>query len=148
MYVGTPFGNQAASLYERGPWALRPHLAAGLPLSQRRSVSACGNDPTNIGDGQSIGHMAIFLNVSRLGCRLYARWSFLGANIYEKALFVKPTWRLYESWPSTIAHALRAMFLSALPRSHTLFGGSVHLMRSVLIRAKGAAIFGAISALG
>src|SRR5918993_2943776 len=27
------------------------------------------------------------------------------------------------------------MLLSALPRSHTLLGGSVHLMRSVLIRA-------------
>jgi hypothetical protein len=37
------------------------------------------------------------------------------ANFYEKAHFVKPTWRLYVSWPSATALcALRAMLLSAL----------------------------------
>jgi hypothetical protein len=36
-------------------------------------------------------------------------------NFYEKARFVKPTWRLYASWPSaTVLCALRAMLLSAL----------------------------------
>src|SRR5215203_4697509 len=39
--------------------------------------------------------------------------------------------------------ALRAMLLSALSVS-SLFGDSVHRMRSVLIRAKGAAIFRAV----
>ena len=40
----------------------------------------------------------------------------------------------------TRCEALCAMLLSALPRSHTLLGGSVHLMRSVLIRATNKAL--------
>jgi hypothetical protein len=31
----------------RGPWALRPRLAAGLPLSYRQSARAHGNDHTS-----------------------------------------------------------------------------------------------------
>jgi hypothetical protein len=54
------------------------------------------------------------------------------ANFYEKALFVKPTWR--PRCPSATDSALRAMLLSALSVSLP-FGGSVHRMRSVLIRA-------------
>jgi hypothetical protein len=54
-------------------------------------------------------------------------------DFYEKALFVKPTWRPLSVAKAT-AHALRAMLLSALSMS-LLFGGSVHRMRSVLIRA-------------
>jgi hypothetical protein len=34
--------------YIGGPWALRARLTAGLPLSRRRSASACENDPTNL----------------------------------------------------------------------------------------------------
>jgi hypothetical protein len=40
----------------------------------------------------------------------------------------------------TRCEALCAMLLSALPRSHTLLGGSVHLMRSVLIQATNKAL--------
>jgi hypothetical protein len=32
----------------RGPWALRPRLAAGLPLSRRRSAIALVNDLPNL----------------------------------------------------------------------------------------------------
>jgi hypothetical protein len=43
-----PFGNPATSLEKkRGPWALRPRLAAGLPLSRRRSARAHVNHATN-----------------------------------------------------------------------------------------------------
>jgi hypothetical protein len=42
----TTFGNPATSLLE-GPWALRPRLAAGLPLSYRQSAIAHGNDHTS-----------------------------------------------------------------------------------------------------
>jgi hypothetical protein len=34
--------------YIGGPWALRPRLTAGLPLSRRRSASACENYRTNL----------------------------------------------------------------------------------------------------
>jgi hypothetical protein len=40
--------------------------------------------------------------------------NILQTNFYEKALFVKPTWRLSRSWSSAAAGALRAMLLSAL----------------------------------
>jgi hypothetical protein len=43
----TTFGNPATSLW-RGPWALRPRLAAGLPLSRRRSAIALVNYHTNL----------------------------------------------------------------------------------------------------
>jgi hypothetical protein len=46
------------------------------------------------------------------------------ADFYEKALFVKPTWRLLCGRGAT-AYAVRAMLLSALSVS-LLFGGSVH----------------------
>src|SRR5829696_8758028 len=35
----------------RGPWALRPRLAAGLPLSRRRSAIALVNYSTNTDPG-------------------------------------------------------------------------------------------------
>ena len=44
----TTFGNPATSLLCRGPWALRPRLAAGLPLSRCRSAIALVNYPTNL----------------------------------------------------------------------------------------------------
>jgi len=47
------------------------------------------------------------------------------ANIYEKALFVKPTWRLLLGAECKASNALRAMLLSALSVSLPL-GGSVH----------------------
>ena len=53
-------------------------------------------------------------------------------NFYEKALFVKPTWRLVAAERN--ASALRAMLLSALSGSSHSLGGSVHRMRSVLVR--------------
>jgi hypothetical protein len=69
------------------------------------------------------------------------------ANFYEKALFVKPTWRLVSvAECNGLECPSRAMLLSALPRSHTLLSGSVHLMRSVLSSYQGgAAIFRAVS---
>jgi hypothetical protein len=42
----TTFGNPATSLLERSV-ALRPRLAAGLPLSRRHSAIAHGNDHTS-----------------------------------------------------------------------------------------------------
>jgi hypothetical protein len=50
------------------------------------------------------------------------------ANFYEKALFVKPTWR--PLCGKRNCSALRAMLLFALSGS-SLFGSSVHMMRSV-----------------
>ena len=47
----------------RGPWALRPRLAAGLPLSRCWSAIALVNyltNLTNLEPPQSIGHMAIY----------------------------------------------------------------------------------------
>jgi hypothetical protein len=44
------------------------------------------------------------------------------ANFYEKALFVKPTWRLRVAERNG-CFALRAMLLSALSVSHSLCGG-------------------------
>jgi hypothetical protein len=46
-------------------------------------------------------------------------------NFYEKALFVKPTWRLLLGAECKASNALRAMLLSALSVSLPL-GGSVH----------------------
>ena len=47
------------------------------------------------------------------------------ADFYEKALFVKPTWRLYRGRAQRLC-ALRAMLLSALSMSLLLLGSSVH----------------------
>jgi hypothetical protein len=63
-------------------------------------------------------------------------------NFYEKALFVKPTWR-----------PLCGVNATALPFALCFYShsrGALSLVarcivRSVLIRAKGAAIFGAVS---
>ena len=41
-HAPTTFGNPATSLLKRGPWALRPRLAAGLPLSRRTHKDALG----------------------------------------------------------------------------------------------------------
>src|SRR5215217_6596239 len=74
---------------------------------------------------------------------LYIRHCYIGpglcimleANFYEKALFVKPTWRLLlEAECNGVQNALRAMLLFALSGS-SLCGSSVHRMRFVLIRA-------------
>jgi hypothetical protein len=70
---------------------------------------------------------------------------FREMNFYEKAQFVKPTWRDPRGRVQRLS-TLRAMLLFALS-GNPLFGGSVHRVRSVLIRAKGAAIFGAVSPL-
>jgi hypothetical protein len=51
------------------------------------------------------------------------------------------------SWPSAAAGPFALRFYSHSRGAHTLFGGSVHMMRSVLIRAKGAAIFRSFSPL-
>jgi len=52
-----PFGSPATSFLEkRGPWALRPRLAAGLPLSRRRSARAHVNHPTNSGRAAHLPH--------------------------------------------------------------------------------------------
>ena len=51
------------------------------------------------------------------------------ANFYEKALFVKPTWRPL-CGVSRLLCPWRAMLLFALSMS-SLFGGSVHRMGSV-----------------
>jgi hypothetical protein len=56
-----PFGSPATSLQgKRGPWALRPRLAAGLPLSRRRSARAHVNYHTNLDTGD-----------------IYAEWPFI-----------------------------------------------------------------------
>jgi len=51
-----------------------PHLAAGLPLSRRRSANACEYHNTNL-EASSLSatwpffsHLATFLNLGRLGC--------------------------------------------------------------------------------
>jgi hypothetical protein len=59
-------------------------------------------------------------------------------NFYEKALFVKVDLATALWWKHLLC-ALRAMLLFAL--SGSSLGSSVHRMRSVLIRARGAAIF-------
>jgi len=64
-------------------------------------------------------------------------------NFYEKALFVKTDVAAALCGGNANCSALRAMLLSALSVS-SLFSDSVHRMRSVLIRAKGAAIFRAV----
>jgi hypothetical protein len=66
----------------------------------------------------------------------YARCALLlETNFYEKAHFVKPTWRLCVVARAHSLFSLRAMLLSALSASQ-LSGGSVHMMRSVLIRTE------------
>jgi hypothetical protein len=55
-----PFGSPATSLEERGPWALRHRLAAGLPLSRRRGARAHVNYCTNLEAGD-----------------IYAEWPFI-----------------------------------------------------------------------
>jgi hypothetical protein len=51
----------------------------------------------------------------------------LHTNFYEKALFVKPTWRLLSvAECNGFFSALRAMLLSALPVSSHFFASSVH----------------------
>jgi hypothetical protein len=57
------------------------------------------------------------------------------ANFYEKALFVKPTWRLLSVAERKLLCPSRAMLLSALSVS-PLFGDSVHRMRSVFSSKK------------
>jgi hypothetical protein len=47
LYRAPTFGNPATSLLERSV-ALRPRLAAGLPLSRRRSAIALVNYFTNL----------------------------------------------------------------------------------------------------
>ena len=69
-----PFGSPATSLQERGPWALRPHLAAGLPLSRRRSARAHVNYRTNLEEGDIYAAWPFIW--SQAG-QLYARWLFL-----------------------------------------------------------------------
>jgi hypothetical protein len=81
LHVGTPFGNQAASLKEALGFATPPR--SEFALSQHRSASACENHGTNLGVLQPIGHMAIFLDVRRLGCKS-RNWSPL-------PLFFHPT---------------------------------------------------------
>jgi hypothetical protein len=50
----------------RGPWALRPHLTAGLPLSRRRSARAHVNNATNLEEGY-----------------IYAEWPFIPGQAGE-----------------------------------------------------------------
>jgi hypothetical protein len=68
-----PFGSPATSLEERGPWALRPHLAAGLPLSRRRSARAHVNYRTNLEEGDIYAEWPFIWSQAGL---LYARWLF------------------------------------------------------------------------
>src|ERR687898_398455 len=68
-----PFGSPATSLEERGPWALRPHLAAGLPLSRRRSARAHVNEYTNLEEGDIYAEWPFIWSQAGL---LYARWLF------------------------------------------------------------------------
>src|SRR5215213_11150664 len=60
----TTFGNPATSLLCRGPWALRPRLAAGLPFSRRRSAIAHVNYRTNLEEGD-----------------IYAEWPFIRSQV-------------------------------------------------------------------
>ena len=53
------------------------------------------------------------------------------ANFYEKALFVKPTWRLYVVAERNSFVPFALCFYPYSQGAHTLFGGSVHRMRSV-----------------
>jgi hypothetical protein len=58
------------------------------------------------------------------------------ADFYEKALFVKPTWRLLAVAECNGFRMPFARYASIRTVSEsTLFGGSVHRMRSVLARA-------------
>jgi hypothetical protein len=52
------------------------------------------------------------------------------ANFYEKALFVKPTWRPLRG-VNAICSARRALCFYSHSRGALFFGGSVHRMRSV-----------------
>jgi hypothetical protein len=58
--------------------ALRPHLAAGLPLSQRRIASACENH-TNL-EMSYLYAIWPFFSMPRQA-RLYARWLSLGREL-------------------------------------------------------------------
>ena len=73
-----PFGSPATSLEERGPWALRPRLAAGLPLSRRRSARAHVNHRTNLEEGDIYAEWPFIW--SQAG-QLYARWLFLAHEL-------------------------------------------------------------------
>jgi hypothetical protein len=53
------------------------------------------------------------------------------ANFYEKALFVKPTWRPLPVVNATTLCPSRYASIRTLSGSQSLFGGSVHRMRSV-----------------
>ena len=60
-------------------------------------------------------HPLSYLRTGAIGSAIFAvAWALLGvANFYEKALFVKPTWRPYVWWMQLLS-ARRAMLLSAL----------------------------------
>ena len=136
------------------------HRGGAKRRSEPPKVGTCGNsDPLIEADAPSTGSCSCTLNgvcaapgEDIVGDVQWSRHeliysSFLGELLWEGTICQEPTWRLCIMAERNSCSALRAMLRFALSRgAHTLFGGSVHMMRSVLIRTKGAAIFRSISA--
>src|SRR5829696_214052 len=88
LSVSWPHHRSAARLplLWRGPWALRPRLAAGLPLSRRRSARAHVNEHTNSEAGDTY---ARWLFIWSQAGQLYARWLFLAGRTSENSVITK-----------------------------------------------------------
>jgi|SRR5215208_3885839 len=72
---------------------------------------------------------------------------FLLTNFYEKALFVKPTWRPLCVVNATTLPFARYASIRTLSGSQSLFGGSVHRMRSVLSSQRRCHLLSGLSSL-
>ncbi len=82
-HVGTPFGNQAASLFERGPWLCAPasrrvclYRGTGAPALVRTIV-------TIVLDSKRPAYRSHSHFSQRKQARLYARSLFLASNFLE-----------------------------------------------------------------
>src|SRR5215211_8901603 len=81
LHVGTPFGNQAASLFEGGPWLC-------VPASQRVCLSRGTGAPalvrTIVLTWRPSGYRPHGHFSQCKQARLYARWLFLASNFRER----------------------------------------------------------------
>ncbi len=70
------------------------------------------------------------------------------ADFYEKAHFVKPTWRLPRGRVQRLLYPSRYASIRTLSVSHSLYGSPVHYEIHLFRLISGAAIFRAVSPFG